>query len=200
MLRSSDEQPVKPELHVKITKEKPSQETLNSPLWNEPVTPHAQSCFHRYRTYRTNCNAAGVGFMWWLIQDHPRTTIQNDKDGCRIANNTSNQHVLLQSRQQSFINIPTPQHAISFVFCWYDLYWCGCLIECWSDGVQRQFLLSPLVLSPRNQSQIKRNQNNSMNQRGKELRWLARLVSTRKKSKKSQALYIQKNKVLQCGS
>lgn len=52
-----------------------------------PIYSH----FHQYRTFQTNHNGSGVSFMWWIIEEHPKTTIQNKQDGFRIANNTLGQ-------------------------------------------------------------------------------------------------------------
>ena len=49
--------------------------------------------FHRYRTYRSNYNNLRAGFMCRLIQERLRATILSSQDGCRIANNTLDQHV-----------------------------------------------------------------------------------------------------------
>lgn len=42
-----------------------------------------------YRTYWTTSSEVGVGFLWKC----PKVTIQNNRNGCRMASNTSNQQV-----------------------------------------------------------------------------------------------------------
>lgn len=66
----------------------------NSLLWIGSGTPPIHSHSHWYRMYRSNCNKTGDGFQWWLIQKHLRAIIQNNSDGCRIANNTLDQQLL----------------------------------------------------------------------------------------------------------
>ena len=56
--------------------------TSPSLSWNWSGTSHIHSHLRCYRTYRTNCKKAGVGFIWRLIQEHLGEPIQNSQDGC----------------------------------------------------------------------------------------------------------------------
>ena len=58
---------------------------------------------------RTEPAGRGAGFMWWLVQERSRATIQNKQDGFRIANYNT-------LHQQGFTCIPAPLHTISDVF------------------------------------------------------------------------------------
>ena len=79
-----------------------------------PIRNH----FHHYIMYWTSCNKAGAGFMQWLIQNCPRATIYNDKDGCSIANNTLNQQVFTANPTAAIHQPLTPLCTILDIFWW----------------------------------------------------------------------------------
>lgn len=70
-----------------------------------------------------------------------------------------------------FVNIPTSLHSslVVFYYLYYLLVWLP-----HHDGVQKQFLVCPLILPPGRQRQIQRKQTNYLDQSRKVFGWLPR--------------------------
>ena len=108
---------------LRVTTQSRSQNYLS---WNWSDTPPIRSQFHRYKRYQNNFKRAGVGFMLCVMQERPRTTIQNNQDGGRITNNTQDQQICTAKLTSHSLPFPPPAHPFGYLLLthllWSSLY------------------------------------------------------------------------------
>ena len=94
-----------------------------SVLGNWSGTHPIHSHFHWHKTRQTNCNGARMDFMRWLMQEHPRATIQSKQDDRRVVNKLINK-VLLQNCHSYLCFYSPACHFLLLILVWLSLCLC----------------------------------------------------------------------------